>query len=153
MEVWHLWQNTYLSTGLFRSVIAFTTWKLKNWTFLWNKLFTLLCGLRNFGAITMSLFCIINVAHLLAECGNVKIWLKLKLLQNIGRYYTPLSSQGHIGTGPKHCHVWELNPHKGDNLWLDAKCANPLVHRGSLVIKWMQFSSTVKIPHLIIKLP
>ena len=24
--------------------------------------------------------------------------------------------QGHIGTGPKHCHLWDSIPHRGDSL-------------------------------------
>ena len=43
-------------------------------------------------------------------------------------FFVPFNSQGHIATGPQHCHLWESNPHKGDCLWLDSKPANPLVH-------------------------
>ena len=27
--------------------------------------------------------------------------------------------QGDIQPGPKHCHLWESNPHRGDSLWLN----------------------------------
>ena len=25
-------------------------------------------------------------------------------------FYIPFNSQGHIGTGPQHCHLWGLKP-------------------------------------------
>ena len=31
-------------------------------------------------------------------------------------FYIPFKSKGHIGTGPKQCHLWELNTHRGDCL-------------------------------------
>ena len=37
----------------------------------------------------------------------------------------PFNSQCDVGTGPPHHHLWEMNPHRGDSLWLDAK---PLGH-------------------------
>ena len=37
-----------------------------------------------------------------------------------------------ILTGLQHCHLRELNPHRGDGLQLDAKAADPLGHRGPL---------------------
>ena len=36
----------------------------------------------------------------------------------------PINSQGYIGTGRQHCHLWELIQHRGDNLTLEAKLAN-----------------------------
>ena len=45
--------------------------------------------------------------------------------EHIHRYIVPLptkgqqeihisfNNQGHIGTGPQLCHLWELNPHRG----------------------------------------
>ena len=29
-------------------------------------------------------------------------------------FYIPSNSQGHIGTGSQHCHLWESNPHRSD---------------------------------------
>ena len=46
-------------------------------------------------------------------------------------FHIPFNSQGHIGTGPQHCHLWESNPHRGDSLWLDAKLANLLGYWGT----------------------
>ena len=43
-------------------------------------------------------------------------------------FYAPFNSQGHIGIGPLHYHLWESNTHRGDSLWLDAKPSNPLSH-------------------------
>ena len=31
-------------------------------------------------------------------------------------FYVPSNSQGHIGTDPQHCHLWESNPHRGNSL-------------------------------------
>ena len=44
-----------------------------------------------------------------------KLRLRLSLILNkqqnlIQRLYIPFNSQGHIGTGPHHCHLWESNP-------------------------------------------
>ena len=27
-------------------------------------------------------------------------------------FYVPFNSQGHIGTGPQNCHLWDSNPHR-----------------------------------------
>ena len=27
-------------------------------------------------------------------------------------FYVPFNSQGHIGTGPQNCHLWDLNPQR-----------------------------------------
>ena len=32
------------------------------------------------------------------------------------RFYVPFNSQGHIGKGPQHSHLWESNPHRGDSM-------------------------------------
>ena len=48
-------------------------------------------------------------------------------------FYVPFNSQGHIGTGPQHLPLVGVEPtHRGDSLWLDAKLANPLCHRGPI---------------------
>ena len=47
--------------------------------------------------------------------------LLLELLNELGGYrpksklvfYILLNSQGHMGTGPQNCHLWESNPHRG----------------------------------------
>ena len=31
-------------------------------------------------------------------------------------FYIQFNSQGHIVTGPQHCHLWEWKPHRGDSL-------------------------------------
>ena len=31
-------------------------------------------------------------------------------------FYIPFNSQGHVGTGPQLCHLWESNLHRGDCL-------------------------------------
>ena len=36
-------------------------------------------------------------------------------------FCVPFNSQDHIGTGLQLCHLWDLNPHRGDNLRLDTK--------------------------------
>ena len=32
-----------------------------------------------------------------------------KLRSKLG-FYIPFNSQGHIGTGPQHCHLWDSKP-------------------------------------------
>ena len=39
-----------------------------------------------------------------------------KLHQKAKGFYVPFNSQGDTGTGPQHCHLWDLNPHRGDSL-------------------------------------
>ena len=36
-----------------------------------------------------------------------ELWTKSKL-----GFYVPFNSQGHIGTGPQNCHLWDSNPHR-----------------------------------------
>ena len=61
-----------------------------------------------------------------------------KLKSELGVYIS-FNSQGHIGTDPQHWHLGESNPHRDDNLWLDAKFANLLGYRGPLQIA-LQYS-------------
>ena len=37
---------------------------------------------------------------------------RLKLLG----FYVPFNSQGHVGIGPHHCHLWESSQHRADSL-------------------------------------
>ena len=41
------------------------------------------------------------------------------MFNNQGQYYS-LDRTSAL----QHCHLWELNPHRGDSLFLDAKLAN-----------------------------
>ena len=34
------------------------------------------------------------------------------LLQTKLGFYVPFNSQGHIGTGPQNCHLWDSNPQR-----------------------------------------
>ena len=40
---------------------------------------------------------------------NITSWSKLG-------FYILFNSQGHIGTGSQHCHLWDSNPHRVDSL-------------------------------------
>ena len=39
------------------------------------------------------------------------VWLGSKSKSKLG-FNVPFNSQGHIGTGPQHCHLWDSNPQR-----------------------------------------
>ena len=47
--------------------------------------------------------------------SNLSI-LGYKLQSSKLGFYMLFNGQGHIGTGSRHCHLWESNPHIGDSL-------------------------------------
>ena len=55
-------------------------------------------------------------------------------------FYIPFNSQGHIGAGLQPCHLWQINPHRGDILWLDTKLANHLPTVDLKSTRWLLFS-------------
>ena len=57
--------------------------------------------------------------YLSIECYHQGEKSKLKL-----GFYVLFNSLGQFGTGSKHCHLWDSNPHRGDSLPLDAKLGN-----------------------------
>ena len=45
-------------------------------------------------------------------------WLTFPLLKSTSKlgFYVPFNSQGHIGTGPQHCHLWDSDPQRWQSI-------------------------------------
>ena len=51
----------------------------------------------------------------LGNCYLIEsVTVKFILLTQITKlgFYVPFNSQGHIGTGPQNCHLWDSNPQR-----------------------------------------
>ena len=47
----------------------------------------------------------------LCFCSSFIIEYKMHQGTKLG-FYVPFNSQGHIGTGPQNCHLWDSNPQR-----------------------------------------
>ena len=66
----------------------------------------------------------VGIIYKLTKCRVITVVLQTVIIwqvvtneqQSKLEFYVPFNSQGHIGTGPQHCHLWESNPPRGDSL-------------------------------------
>ena len=49
-----------------------------------------------------------NAVNCMGNCDVCVAKVKVK----VGVFYVPFNSQGHIGTGPQNCHLWDSNPQR-----------------------------------------
>ena len=80
-------------------------------------------GLQGVLCVFLKIF--LTSIHTWKHCLSLLYYWESLQRSKLG-FYDAFNSQVYLGTGPQHCHLWALNPHRGDCLWLYAKSVESL---------------------------